>query len=173
MATDRNGFGRGKKRGLTKTLMSLGPEQREVLRQEANRRAQERNVLRPDASEVAREAIDLWRYLRTDTYHASLEILDAISALAKRLEGFLSQDFIGGSASGGLAASRRMVQLAEQAKAELRDRARELKAEVESLPPAKGGWVGDAGDPGPALGTARSAASGQAPKRPRRKGRKP
>jgi hypothetical protein len=58
-------FGRGRKRGFTRVLVSLDPRQIEVLRREAIRRMRKRKLRRIDAGEVVREAIDAWMFTRS------------------------------------------------------------------------------------------------------------
>ncbi len=50
----------GPRSGHLKVLFAITPEQHEALKTEAMRRAQARGTLRPDASELVREALDLW-----------------------------------------------------------------------------------------------------------------
>lgn len=51
---------RTRKKGLEKAMFRLEPEQLEALRREALRRAAERGSMKPDASEVVREAVAAW-----------------------------------------------------------------------------------------------------------------
>jgi hypothetical protein len=46
--------------GFVKVLISMEPDQHEALKAEALRRAAARGTLRPDASELVREAIAAW-----------------------------------------------------------------------------------------------------------------
>ena len=52
--------GPGRKKGLVKVMYRMHPRQAAALRAEAFRRAEERPVGRPDASEVLREIVDAW-----------------------------------------------------------------------------------------------------------------
>jgi hypothetical protein len=65
--------GRGKKRGLMRTVVGLEPEQVEVLRREAMERMVERKVGRMDAGEVVREAVDTWVRVKGDPVLAAQE----------------------------------------------------------------------------------------------------
>ncbi len=47
-------------KGLEKAMFRLEPEQLEALRREALRRAGERGSMKPDASELVREAVADW-----------------------------------------------------------------------------------------------------------------
>lgn len=58
--------GRGKRRGLERTVVALEPEQVEIVRKEAMRRMVERNVGRMDSGEVVREAVATWVERRDD-----------------------------------------------------------------------------------------------------------
>lgn len=64
--------GRGKKRGLTRTVVALEPEQVEVLRREAMERMVQRRVGRMDTGEVVREAVDAWVQTKDDPVVAAL-----------------------------------------------------------------------------------------------------
>lgn len=57
------GFGPGRKRGGTKTLVRFSDEQLEALRQTAQKRMSERKLARMDTGEVVREAVDAWAQL--------------------------------------------------------------------------------------------------------------
>ncbi len=48
------------KKGLKLAAFRMKPEQLAALRKEARRRAEERDSNKPDASELVREAVDLW-----------------------------------------------------------------------------------------------------------------
>jgi hypothetical protein len=48
------------KKGLKLAGFRLRPDQIAALRREAHKRAQERGSLKPDASELVREALDAW-----------------------------------------------------------------------------------------------------------------
>lgn len=50
----------GPRSGLVRVMFSIDPEQLEALQVEALRRAKERGLFKPDASEVAREAFAAW-----------------------------------------------------------------------------------------------------------------
>lgn len=50
----------GPRSGLTRATFSVEVEQLEALQVEAMKRAQERGSLKPDASEVVREALTAW-----------------------------------------------------------------------------------------------------------------
>jgi hypothetical protein len=50
----------GKRSGFVKATFSVEPEQLASVVTEAQRRAQERGVIRADASAVVREALDAW-----------------------------------------------------------------------------------------------------------------
>lgn len=50
----------GPRSGHMKVLFAITPAQHETLKAEAMRRAQARGTLRPDASELVREALDAW-----------------------------------------------------------------------------------------------------------------
>jgi hypothetical protein len=50
----------GPRSGFVRALFSIAPEQHEVLKEEAMRRAHVRGSFRPDASELVREALDAW-----------------------------------------------------------------------------------------------------------------
>jgi hypothetical protein len=52
--------GRGKKRGLERTVVALAPEQVDAIREEAMRRMVDRRVGRMDSGEIVREALDDW-----------------------------------------------------------------------------------------------------------------
>jgi hypothetical protein len=56
----------GPRSGHVKALFAITPEQHETLKAEAMRRAQARGTLRPDASELVREALDAWIAKRRD-----------------------------------------------------------------------------------------------------------
>ncbi len=49
-----------KSKGLAKAMVRLEPEQLEALRREALRRAAERGSMKPDGSEIVREALAEW-----------------------------------------------------------------------------------------------------------------
>ncbi len=67
--------GRGKKRGLERTVVALTPEQVDAVREEAMRRMVDRRVGRMDAGEVVREAVDRWTLTK-----AAVRVLDAFVA---------------------------------------------------------------------------------------------
>lgn len=46
--------------GFVKVLVSIEPDQHEALKAEARRRSEARGTLRPDASELVREALGAW-----------------------------------------------------------------------------------------------------------------
>jgi hypothetical protein len=50
----------GPRSGLVRVMFSIDPEQLEALQAEALRRAKERGSFKPDASEIAREALERW-----------------------------------------------------------------------------------------------------------------
>jgi hypothetical protein len=47
-------------KNLEKVMFRLEPEQLDALRREALRRAADRGSMKPDASELVREAVDAW-----------------------------------------------------------------------------------------------------------------
>jgi hypothetical protein len=58
MATTKKKPSRAK--GLEKAMFRLEPGQLQALRREALRRAGERGSMKPDASELVREAVEAW-----------------------------------------------------------------------------------------------------------------
>lgn len=62
MASTKKGAGKvnARRKGLEKAMFRLEPEQLEAVRREALRRAVERGSMKPDGSEVVREALAEW-----------------------------------------------------------------------------------------------------------------
>lgn len=59
-AAKKTGRKLGPRSGLARVVFSIALDQLEALQAEAMRRAQQRGSLKPDASEVLREALTAW-----------------------------------------------------------------------------------------------------------------